>query len=39
MAAYKVSVRKVNDQMGSINVDIQKQTDQMTKAPGSSGKQ
>jgi len=39
MAVYKVGVRKANYQMGSINEDIQKQTDQMTKAPGSSGKQ
>jgi len=39
MAVYKVGVRKANDQMGSVNVDIQKQADQMTKAPGSSSKQ
>ncbi|XP_001943513.2 uncharacterized protein LOC100166739 [Acyrthosiphon pisum] len=36
MAVYKVGVRKANDQMGSVNVDIQKQADQMTKAPGPS---
>ncbi|CAI6365699.1 unnamed protein product [Macrosiphum euphorbiae] len=36
MAVYKVGLRKANDQMGSVNVDIQKQADRMMKAPGSS---